>query len=735
MLGTTLAGHYQIVRHLGGGGFSQTFIAEDQHLPGKPTCIIKQLKPASAREGVLKIARDLFDKEAKVLYRLGRHDRIPSLLAHFEQDEEFFLAQEMVEGHVLSQEIHRHQCFNEDYVIALLSDLMITLDFVHKQQVIHRDIKPSNLIRRKQDGKIVLIDFGAVKEVSTQTISVDNPDNHSYSGLVIGSPGYMPNEQYGGRSQFASDIYAVGVICIQALTGLTATEIPEDQKTSEFVWRDHVTASPALLDVIDKMVRFDWRQRYQTALEVLHAVQQIAPIVANSEVTNQAAISPFLNDSLPSQPSVPTRPKEATVLGLGSAPESNQSISTEKVCEELEKFEDLVRAKKLLCLVCTGILENDINRLNNFTLAELVEDIYDQNPTPEQLKNSLVESVKILNVSRRKQYLYIAKIIFNAVVKLYENPDFRPSSKSTQSFSQKSLDTQARLKSPYFQVSQELESDSNHLRIKKLILYACRDVWEHDVNRLNQIELVDLLTEIIEFTPTLRQLEASLFEVVNTLSKPIEYSAIVNIIIDKLQKVYSLNQDVVATNLHVNSKNDLVAAELPMLAPDYEIQAGFDDKQKFNLDLLADLFDLRLELIRFANPLRTKILLFSTLHYPFFIGKNDWSDIRTQTLDNLLRALFCSYPTEFEAEKKLIQVAHSLEEPEQYGQVIRYIVRAVKPLYSKLTELSMRHPLEEQRSFSGQNPSSKTSIHALGNNKATHIHNNEDEDDQTCRFI
>ncbi|CAN1209501.1 hypothetical protein TUMEXPCC7403_04715 [Tumidithrix helvetica PCC 7403] len=734
MLGTTLAGHYKITKHLGGGGFSQTFIAEDQHLPGKPTCIIKQLKPVSAREGVLKVARDLFDKEAKVLYRLGRHDRIPSLLAHFEQDEEFFLAQEMVEGHVLSQEIRRHQCFKEDYVLALLSDLMITLDFVHKQQVIHRDIKPSNLIRRKQDGKIVLIDFGAVKEVSTQAIASDKAESNTYSGLIIGSPGYMPNEQYGGKAQFASDIYAVGVICIQALTGLNATEIPDDQRTSEFVWRDQVIASPALLDVIDKMVRFDWRQRYQTALEVLHVVQQISPQVATNDLSDRGSIAPFVDESLPSAPnppSLPTRPKHGSLAEIGISTNINQKVSVKQVSEELGKFEDLVRAKKLLCLVCTGILENDINRLENFTLSELIEDIYEQNPTAEQLKSSLVDHVRTLTVSRQKQYLYVAKTIFNAVLKLYENqPSPTTAIAPTKSFSQQNLDISSRLNSPYFQVAQELQADPSYLRIKKLILYVCRDIWENDINQLNQIELIDLLTEIIEFTPTLKKLEELLFGVAETLSKPAEYSAIANIIIDKLEKIYLPSQDIVPTNLHKNQKNDDANA-------DRDLQTQSDSKQKFDPTLLIDLFDLRLELMRFANPLRTKILLFSVLHYPFFIGKNDWSDIRTQTLDNLLRALFCAYESEFEAEKKLIQVAHSLEEPEQYGQVVRYVVRVVKPLYAKLTELCMRHPLEEKGRFSAKNILRVTALNAPHYKDATQLNraNPEDEDEQTCRFI
>jgi serine/threonine protein kinase len=706
MLGTTLAGHYKILRHLGGGGFSQTFVAEDLHLPGKPTCIIKQLKPASTREGILKIARDLFDKEAKVLYRLGRHDRIPSLLAHFEQDEEFFLAQEMVEGHVLSQEIRRRQTYNEAYVVALLEDLMVTLDFVHKQQVIHRDIKPSNLIRRQQDGKIVLIDFGAVKEVSTQAITADKSEGNTYSGVIVGSPGYMPNEQYGGRVQFASDIYAAGIICIQALTGLSATEIPEDPRTSEFLWRDQVIGSPELLDIVDKMVRFDWRQRYQSALDVLHVVQEFAPKLASNDISDLASIASPFNDAITSPPSAPTRPTEDSFSALSLLIGSGQAVSTEQVCKALEKFEDLVRVKKLLCLVCTGILENDIQRLDNFTLQELIEDIVGLNPTSAQLKNSLVEAVKIINFKRQKQYLFIAKTIFNEVVKMYDPLSSQSAIYPTQAFSKNALAVSStnQLDSSYVQIAEELQADPNCIRIKKLLLYVSRSHWESDLEQLKKVDLLDLFAEIIELTPTTKQLEVLLLEVAGSLSKPAEYIAIAKIIINKLERVQFLSQEIAATNIYEQNISDL-NSELPIAETPQDPLLKMDGKQHFDREIFADLFDMRLELLRFANPLRTKILLFSALHYPFSTSKHDWSDIRTQTLDNLLRDLFCAYLSPLEAEKKLIQVAQALEEPDQYGQAVRYVIRVLKPLYTKITDLSMRHPMEEQE----QSPTPKIS--------------------------
>src|SRR5919199_285901 len=287
---TILAGHYQIVRHLGGGGFGQTFLAKDTHLPGNPLCVVKQLKPQLSDPATLETAKRLFDREAETLYRLGdKHDQIPRLLAHFEQNKEFYLVQDFIEGHPLDREIIPGQKLSEVSVIALLQDLLQVLAFVHEQNVIHRDIKPANLIRRRTDGKIVLIDFGVVKEVSLQAA---NTHRQTSVTVTVGSPGYMPSEQVAGRPHFSSDIYAVGMLCMQALTGLTPRQFPQDSRTGEFTCAslsDRVLISLGLSEILDKMVRYDYRQRYQTATEALEALTQLT---AQGKAATTILISP-----------------------------------------------------------------------------------------------------------------------------------------------------------------------------------------------------------------------------------------------------------------------------------------------------------------------------------------------------------------------------------------------------------------------------------------------------------
>ncbi|HEY9603407.1 MAG TPA: serine/threonine-protein kinase [Allocoleopsis sp.] len=285
---TTLAGRYQIVEPLGRGGFGQTFLAKDLHLPDRPLCVIKKLQPKVSDPLTFATAKRLFDREAQTLARLGDHNQIPRLFAHFEQDEQFYLVQEFIEGQLLDREITEGKKLSESSTIALLEDILQVLVFVHEQNVIHRDIKPANLIRRSSDRKIVLIDFGAVKEVSNQAT---NSQVQVSMTVAVGSRGYMPNEQLAGNPRFSSDIYAVGILGIQALTGIHPRNLITDSRTSEVIWLDDAMhVSPGLAAVLDCMVSYDFRDRYPTAAEALAALQELPKANVRSVLPSQRRI-------------------------------------------------------------------------------------------------------------------------------------------------------------------------------------------------------------------------------------------------------------------------------------------------------------------------------------------------------------------------------------------------------------------------------------------------------------
>jgi serine/threonine protein kinase, bacterial len=281
MIGQLLAGHYRVLQVLGAGGFGQTYITEDLHLPGHPKCVLKHLKPASTDRSVLDIARKFFEKEAIVLQQLGNHDRIPRLLAYFEEQEEFYLVQEYVPGHPLSTELNAGNKWSDAQVIQLLQEILEILVFIHGQQVIHRDIKPDNIMRRNRDRRLILIDFGAIKQVRERQML----QGQNTVSVVIGTPGYMPIEQASGHPRPSSDLFSLGTIGIQALTGITPYDLPTDDGTGELKWEHLTLASPRLIAILQRMTRYHFKDRYPTADEALKAVRGLISGIVPPDAT------------------------------------------------------------------------------------------------------------------------------------------------------------------------------------------------------------------------------------------------------------------------------------------------------------------------------------------------------------------------------------------------------------------------------------------------------------------
>jgi serine/threonine protein kinase/tetratricopeptide (TPR) repeat protein len=266
-----LAHRYRVVRPLSRGGFGETYIAIDEQFPGHPTCIVKKLKLKEHTDKTYKIAKHLFKREADVLSRLGQHSQIPQLLAHFEEDQEFYLVEEFIDGHDLETELPPGKKLPEAAVRQLVYEMLEVLSVIHAQGIIHRDLKPANIRRRVSDRKLVLIDFGAVKQLSKQT----SLDGKTKVTVAIGTTGYAPSEQTQGRPKLSSDIYAVGMIALQALTGLDPEQIPDNPKTSELQWHHLVKLTPGFQAFLERMVCYDFRQRFESAIPALSAFKHL----------------------------------------------------------------------------------------------------------------------------------------------------------------------------------------------------------------------------------------------------------------------------------------------------------------------------------------------------------------------------------------------------------------------------------------------------------------------------
>ncbi|MEH2118133.1 serine/threonine-protein kinase [Nostoc sp.] len=275
IIGKLLQGRYQIVQSLSAGVFGQTYIAVDVDYPQNPKCVVKQIKVSSSESGYLEMLRLLFLTETQTLKLLGSHHQIPEFIACFEENERFYLVQEWIEGHALTAELPIEQqwgcLWSEREVVEFLIDVLGILEFVHSQGVIHCDIKPENLIRRNSDRKLVLIDFGSIQSVDFG-ISAELPIYR----IPVTSLGYIPPEQFIGQTQPNSDIYALGMIAIQALTGLEPLQLKADPYTNEIFWRSQNTpVNDYLAAVLSQMIRYDSQNRFQSAGEVLRVLKQI----------------------------------------------------------------------------------------------------------------------------------------------------------------------------------------------------------------------------------------------------------------------------------------------------------------------------------------------------------------------------------------------------------------------------------------------------------------------------
>ena len=278
MLGKLLDRRYRIIKELAEGGFSQTYLAEDTRLPKNPQCVVKHLNPTIDDPIFTQKALELFKAEAETLQELGRHDLIPQLYAYFQENKEFYLVQEYIAGHPLSIEISPGSQMAEARVAQIVKEVLEILRFVHTYNVIHRDIKPSNLIRRHSDGKLVLIDFGTVKQVQMEVASAHHKARVT---LPIGTPGYMSYEQERGQSVACSDIYSLAMVALQALTGKHPSQFPRD-RDYEISWRSYAKVRREFAAVLDRMARCNPRDRYQTVDEVLKDIAKLPKLSTNS---------------------------------------------------------------------------------------------------------------------------------------------------------------------------------------------------------------------------------------------------------------------------------------------------------------------------------------------------------------------------------------------------------------------------------------------------------------------
>ncbi|PSB15452.1 serine/threonine protein kinase [filamentous cyanobacterium CCP2] len=279
-----LDGRYLPLKRLGGGAFGTTFLGLDLRSAKQRHCVIKQLQlrnnlAPNQVEGV----KRAFRREAEILEVLGdNNQQIPTLFAYFgltapgfmgsrtsdphrnETEEYIYLVQEYVQGQDLDKELRKQGRFSESDVVDIMQQVLPVLQFIHDRGAIHRDIKPSNMMR-DQNGRIYLIDFGAVKQVTTGVPLKSN-------SLVFGTLGFAPPEQIAGKQVYPStDLYSLAVTALCLLTG-QSPEALLDASGDSWNWKPFVQISDRLGQLLDKMLEFIPGRRFQSADEVMAAI-------------------------------------------------------------------------------------------------------------------------------------------------------------------------------------------------------------------------------------------------------------------------------------------------------------------------------------------------------------------------------------------------------------------------------------------------------------------------------
>lgn len=391
------------------------------------------------------------------------------------------------------------------------------------------------------------------------------------------------------------------------------------------------------------------------------------------------------------------------------------SSPLDEIAQKLTQDQNSTRIKKLAFYACNGVWENDTAKLNSLSFKTLIAELIQRYSTLEELNVHLNKRVQTL--SKPAEYTLISNIITNGLKPLYDYQD------PTQIISNKNL---------YADLAYRFEQDANQLRIKKLLFAICYSRWENDVDQLNAISFEQLVRQLYELVSTPEQLKAVLESIVATLNRKAEYILISDKILEAFNSLYAdgieQTQPLTVANFMPQSQASVITA-----STQEPIAASFNSNLNSSPSppplAEVDAFDVRMEIMKYTNPLRAKILIVSVLHHPLQLNRQTWSMLRSHHLDDLIEKLFHRYKTLGELEIKLKEMANRLVEADQYAQAVGAILRAGRLVYG-------RSPHPDTALDSSQPPSQSTppaSVDSASNPTFDPVSNPTSDD--TCSFF
>lgn len=358
-----LHNRYRAVKRIGKGGFGATFLAFDLSLPKNPLCVIKQLLAPTDNPENFQMALDLFKREANALEKIN-HPQVPNLLDYFGEKQQFYLVQSLIKGRNLRQEVKQNGVFSEMATKRFLVEMLPVIKYLHSIQIIHRDIKPANIIRRDKDGQLILIDFGAVKDkVNFQLLN--NADQTVFTKFSIGTVGFAPPEQLAMRPVYSSDLYALGATCLYLMTGKSPKNFSFDELTGQLLWEKEVQVSSNFAKVLRKILQIDVCKRFQTADEVMKALD-IAPYeqeLQENLISKTPSSKPIISSSSSSIVNEDDNSHTSATVRLARA------IRARKSRQGKSKFLLNVTPQTLLMAYANGRKDFSNQKLNQLNLA------------------------------------------------------------------------------------------------------------------------------------------------------------------------------------------------------------------------------------------------------------------------------------------------------------------------------------------------------------------------------
>ncbi|RPH91806.1 MAG: hypothetical protein EHM73_00430 [Chroococcales cyanobacterium metabat2.561] len=391
------------------------------------------------------------------------------------------------------------------------------------------------------------------------------------------------------------------------------------------------------------------------------------------------------------------------------------------VVRYLDSHEEKLRIKKLIFCICKKYWENDPNILNTVALEDLVNELVQLKTSKEQLTFSVYKLVKTLN--RPQVYLGVATVIIEQISQLYSSiaaaydtqlllvePEVNPSFTTVNNDVNNEEDNLLR------QVVSSLENHRETARIQKLMFAACKNRWENDQAVINHYGLTNIILELQQNNPNFLSLRQTLKQIAENINKKALYLALADIILTQLEPLYDTDNDYQEEDnesksqrfnnqiVHLNNDCDPAAKTAsfsPSRSEPVDFAASIIDINESQLVMEShfaepdslnnnasnypqipayDPFELRLEIFQYANPLRAKILIFSLLFHPWERSGQDWSTLRTYTLEDLLQQLIQSGKSLKDIEIQLYNIAQNQIDRDANVQTASILVQALQKI-------------------------------------------------------